>query len=171
MAGQGSAPAPSSTGGVAGAAAPTNPNGAQSAAGATAIGANAGVPRTTKPAAEAALDQSQLSITNASALQGEIQTALQNEPTLRGDSVNVSVNDSTIELSGTVQTGKERETANRIASSFAGNRRVKDKITVSGRGSSNPNPGSSMNNNPAGNPQNRPASNPATNGDASSSPR
>jgi hypothetical protein len=116
-------------------------------------------------------------------LQGQIQNALQNEPTLRNDSVNVTVNESTIELSGNVQNSKEKETARRIASSFAGNRRVKDRVTLTGKGtaSSSPNSGS-LGVNPAGNsrnpaPNNNPnaqnpsANNPAANGDASANPR
>ena len=73
-------------------------------------------------------------LNDAATLQSQIQNAIQNEPTLKNDNINVSVNDSTIELSGNAQTGKEKETAYRIASSFAENRRVRDRITVSGRG-------------------------------------
>jgi hypothetical protein len=122
-------------------------------------------------------------VNDSATLQGQIQTALQNEPTLRNDNVNVAVTDSTIELSGTVENSKEKETARRIASSFAGNRRVKDRITLAGRGtaSSNPGPGSSTNPPPASAPagnsnrnpnsQNPSANNPAANGDASANPR
>lgn len=100
-----------------------------------------------------------VSVNDAATLQSQIQNALQNEPTLKNDTVNVSVSDSTIELSGNVQTGKEKETAHRIASSFAENRRVRDRITVSGRGtaSSSPNadtPGSNPMGNRNGNPSN-----------------
>ena len=124
-----------------------------------------------------------MSINDTSSLQGQIQTALQNEPTLRNDNVNVSVTDNTIELSGSVQNGKEKETARRIASSFAGNRSVKDRITLSGKGSVSTSPNSgTLGNNPAVNqtnprtnnnpsPQNPSANNPAANGDASTNPR
>jgi osmotically-inducible protein OsmY len=44
----------------------------------------------------------------------------------------------TIELSGSVPTGKEKITAKRIAQSYAGNRKVVDKMTVSGRGNAVP---------------------------------
>ena len=123
-----------------------------------------------------------MGLTDTATVQEQIKTALHNEPTLHNDTVNVNVTDSTIELSGTVQTGKEKQTARRIASSFAGNRRVRDRITVSGRGnatSSNPN-SSSMGNNPSSNPdrnnpnsnsQNPSANNPKANGDASTNPR
>jgi hypothetical protein len=126
-------------------------------------------------------------VNDSATLQGQIQNAIQNEPTLKNDPVNIRVTDSTIELSGNTQTGKEKETAYRIASSFAENRRVKDRITVNGRGtaansqSMNPQgtnrPASSSNPNNPHNPQNPnsqqnpSANNPAANGDASTNPR
>lgn len=183
-AGANAASAPQSQGNAASEAGQGAPNAApsatQPAVGASAIGANAG--GSTPSTASNAGGEAGISINDTATLQSQIQTAMQNEPTLRNDSVNVSVTDSTIELSGTVQNGKEKETARRIASSFAGNRRVKDRITLSGHaapsapnpGSSNPNPGanppnSSLNNNR--NLQNPSANNPAANGDASASPR
>jgi hypothetical protein len=107
---------------------------------------------------------------------------MQNEPTLKNDNVTVNVSDSTIELSGNVQNGKEKQTARRIASSFAGNRRVKDRITVAGKGAASPegtmgnNPAGNSNNNQNTNPkennaQNPSANNPKANGDASTNPR
>jgi len=41
---------------------------------------------------------------------------------------------TTVELSGTAATGKEKQTAVRIAESYANNRKVVDHITVTGRG-------------------------------------
>lgn len=124
-----------------------------------------------------------MGVNDTATLQTQIQNALQNEPTLRNDNVNVNVTESTIELSGSVQSGKEKQTARRIASSFAGNRRVRDRITVSGRGSASSNSNSSgMGNNPSSNDnpntnnpntnsQNPSANTPKANGDASSNPR
>jgi hypothetical protein len=123
-----------------------------------------------------------VSVNDTATLQSQIQNALQNEPTLHNDSLSVNVTESMIELGGSVQTSKEKQTARRIASSFAGNRRVKDRVTVSGKGSasnsSNPNtlggnPAGNSTNNPSStnNPQNPSANNPAANGDASSNPR
>lgn len=77
------------------------------------------------------------SMSSDSTLQSQIQTALQNEPTLSNNHLNVNVSVDTIDLSGTVATGKERQTALRIVQSYAGNRRVVDKLTVSGRGQTN----------------------------------
>lgn len=67
------------------------------------------------------------------ALQGRIQQALQNEPTLASSHVSVSVTDSAIELSGTVPSTKDKETAARIAQSFDGNRKLTDKLIVAGQ--------------------------------------
>lgn len=66
---------------------------------------------------------------NAS-LQGQLQTAFKNDPNLRNDNVATNVTDATIELTGTVASGKERQTAKAIAESYAGNRKVVDHITV-----------------------------------------
>lgn len=72
------------------------------------------------------------STADSSTLQNQIQNALKNEPTLAADSITVSVTDSAVELSGTAATKKDKQTAKRIAQSYAGNRKVKDDITVSG---------------------------------------
>ena len=80
-------------------------------------------------------------------LQGRIENAMKAEPTLTGSNVMVNVTGDTVELSGSVPTGKEKQTADRIASSFAANRKVVDRITVTGRGAANPtaNPGTDQN--------------------------
>ena len=65
-------------------------------------------------------------------LQKKIEAALASEPTLSGSVINVEVTDDTINVTGTVGTGKERTTASRIVQSFGENRKVKEKISVSG---------------------------------------
>ena len=65
-------------------------------------------------------------------LQQKIQSALHSEPTLSGTDLNVNVTDDTIILTGTVGSGKERTTASRIVQSFGENRKVKEKVNVSG---------------------------------------
>jgi hypothetical protein len=67
-------------------------------------------------------------------LQGQIQQALQNETTLSNDKVTANVTDTEIELTGTVATGKDKQTAKRIAQSYAGNRKVVDHVKVTGKG-------------------------------------
>jgi len=67
------------------------------------------------------------------ALQGRIQNSLRDEPTLSASHITVNVTDSTIELSGTAASSKDKETAARIAESFDGNRKFVDKLTVTGQ--------------------------------------
>ena len=69
-------------------------------------------------------------MTSATQLQSQIQVALTNEPTLANSNINVNVTEDEIALSGSVSNGKERQTAERIARSFAENRRVTDHLTV-----------------------------------------
>ena len=83
-------------------------------------------------------------------IQMQIQNALQKEPTLSNDNLTVSVTDDTIELNGTVNSSKEKQTAKRIAQSYAGNRKVKEHLTVSGQGD-NKNPDHNMTTPPSGN--------------------
>lgn len=74
-------------------------------------------------------------------MQQQIQQALQQEPSLSSDSIQVNVTSDKVELTGTVANGKDRKTAKRIAQSFAGNKQVVDHLTVQGKGStSNPQP-------------------------------
>jgi osmotically-inducible protein OsmY len=67
-------------------------------------------------------------------LQQQIQTALKNDPSLANDNLMVSLTADSIELSGDVATGKEKKTAQRIVESYAGNRKVKNNISVGGKG-------------------------------------
>ena len=68
------------------------------------------------------------------ALQGRIQQALSNEPTLSTSHLSVHVTDSTIELSGTAASSRDKLTAERIAESFNGNRKFDDnKLLVIGQ--------------------------------------
>jgi osmotically-inducible protein OsmY len=58
---------------------------------------------------------------NNAALQSRIEDAIRNEPTLGNSHVSVNVNDDAIDLSGTVGSTKDKQTAERIAESFDGN--------------------------------------------------
>lgn len=74
-----------------------------------------------------------ISAADDAALQGRIQQALQSEPSLSASHVSVAVTDTEIQLSGTAASGKDKETAERIAASFDGNRRLTDKLAVTGQ--------------------------------------
>ena len=63
-------------------------------------------------------------------LQGEINTALKNEPSLASDTVTANVTSDSIVLSGNVASEKEHKTAKRIAQSFTNNKKLVDNITV-----------------------------------------
>jgi osmotically-inducible protein OsmY len=112
--------------------------------------------------------------TETSGLESQIETALRNEPTLVIANVDVVVRGDLISLSGSVPDGKAKQTAKRIAQSYAGNRRVEDRLTVSGRGAAKPGqPDSQQQSQPEQQEQNpnEPRSNPQTQGDASGEPR
>jgi len=72
------------------------------------------------------------------ALQGRIQQALQNEPGLSAAHISVIVTDGAIEISGTVASSQDKQTAERIAESFDGNRKFEDKLTVTGQTPASP---------------------------------
>ena len=65
-------------------------------------------------------------------LQGSIQAALQQEPSLKDSSISVRQNDSGIELSGTAPSREEKKTADRIAKANAAGKSVKNHIRVTG---------------------------------------
>lgn len=67
------------------------------------------------------------------ALKVQIESALQRDASLMGSALNVNIDDKGVELTGQVNSGKERVAARRIAQSYSGNRRVQDKITVMGQ--------------------------------------
>lgn len=134
---QGSSGNVTTTGGVSG----TATGGASvpgSAAGTSGnIGAASGA--SSGPSGGTATEQSENdfnTVPDSKSLQGQIQTSLKNDPTLANENVTVNVTPERIELSGSVPTGKEKQTARRIAESYAAERKVVDHITVAGRGPS-----------------------------------
>ncbi len=159
----------STQGGVAGSSSSTAPSTSASgqASSSSNIGSSTASTGSTSPAGQAT--ESAPSTAGAaqsgaagssSDLQSQIQKALQDQ-NLTGITANVT--DSTIELSGSAATGKERRDAMAIAQSYAGNRKVVDHITVSGSGQG-ANQGKSEN--PSGNPpmsEKPPMGNPSEN--------
>jgi osmotically-inducible protein OsmY len=77
------------------------------------------------PAGVAALPDSEL--------QSQIQNALSKEPTLSGDTVNVKVSADIIDVTGSVATSREKQTATRIIQSYAGNKKVAAHLNITGR--------------------------------------
>lgn len=68
-----------------------------------------------------------------SELKSQIQNALTKEPTLSADSLQANVTDQNIELSGNVETAREKQTALRIVQSYAANKKVVNHISVGSR--------------------------------------
>jgi hypothetical protein len=91
-------------------------------------------------------------LTSTATLKGQIENALRNDAQVGSSNLNVNVTDNTIELSGNVPTGRERTAAYRIAQSFAFNRRVQDRMTVTGRGNAVANPATPSGNVGSGKP-------------------
>lgn len=101
---------------------------------------------------------------DSNSLQSQIENAIRNEPTLGSSHIDIRVNPGSIDLSGTVGSSKDKQTAERIAQSFDGNRKLNDSLVVTGHGHSDMAPEhSAMNNGGTGN-----ASNPAMQGRAAS---
>ena len=100
-------------------------------------------------------------------LQSHIADALRNEPTLTDSHLGVNVTDRSIDLTGTVGSSQDKQTAERIAQSFDGNRKLNDKITITGHGHSDMAPDhSAINNGGTGN-----APNPAMQPNSSNPPQ
>lgn len=89
---------------------------------------------------------------NDGLLQSQIQNALRNEPSLSNSHIVVNVTAEGIDLSGTVDSSKDRQAAERIAQSFDGNRKLTDNVMITGNGHSDlPPDHSAMNNSGTGN--------------------
>jgi len=87
-------------------------------------------PDQAQPAQSPKLPQSDAAPTND--LEGSIQSALQQDPTLKDSSITVSLKNGGIELSGTTPSGKEKKTAERIAKANANGKPVTNHIKVTG---------------------------------------
>lgn len=74
-----------------------------------------------------------LTTIDPASLASKINTALKNDPSLAKNNVMVNVSDQGVEVTGSVDTGKEKVTAMRIAQSYAGNFKVVDRLTLAGR--------------------------------------
>ena len=63
-------------------------------------------------------------------VQQQIRQGLNSEPTLRNSNVGVHVDENSVILTGTVSTEEQRDLALRIAQSYAGERKIVDKIKL-----------------------------------------
>ncbi len=76
-------------------------------------------------------------------LQKQIETSIKNDSSLTDSTVTVNVSDSSIDLNGTVGNSKAKMNAERIAQSYAQNRKVNNNLQVTGAGNSDLNNGHS----------------------------
>jgi osmotically-inducible protein OsmY len=63
-------------------------------------------------------------------VQGNIQSAIQKDPSLATAGVNVAVNGKTVELTGTVPNKDAKDSAERIAKENAGSLKVKNHLKI-----------------------------------------
>jgi BON domain len=66
----------------------------------------------------------------AAQIQEQIMDHFGSEPTLSHTSLNASVDEDSVVLTGTVDTEREHDDAVRIARSYAGDRKIVDKINI-----------------------------------------
>lgn len=113
---------------------------------------------------------------NTLTLQRQIESQIKNDPSLTDSTVSVNVGDNSIDLSGTVGSNKAKVNAERIAQSYAQNRKVTNNLQVTGAGNSDLNSGHSAMSNgttttpsstttPKGDSSQMPQTNPQTQGD------
>jgi len=77
-------------------------------------------------------DQDRAATANTADVQKDIQSALQQEPTLATANINVQVAGKSVELSGTVPSKDAKDKAEQIAKSHAGGLAIKNHLKVSG---------------------------------------
>jgi BON domain-containing protein len=63
-------------------------------------------------------------------VQQQIQQSLDSEPMLRGSDVAVHVDENSVILSGTVETEEQHDVVLRITQSYAGERKIVDKVKL-----------------------------------------
>lgn len=93
------------------------------------------MPQTQQPSTS---DQSKGGKASAGDVQGDIQAALQKEPTLANSNINVQVSGQNVELTGTVPDQGAKDTAEQIAKAHAGSMGVKNHIKVAGGSAGQP---------------------------------
>ena len=73
-----------------------------------------------------------LTMLDSAGLASKINAALKRDPALANKNVSVNVSETGVEVTGAVDTSKEKLTAMRIAQSYAGNFKVLDRLTLAG---------------------------------------
>jgi len=86
-------------------------------------------PRTERPQDRMPPDQQAQPLSTAQ-VQEQIQQGLNSEPALSNTKVSVKTSENSVVLGGTVESEKQHEMVLRIAQSYAGDRKIVDKIKV-----------------------------------------
>lgn len=84
------------------------------------------------------MPQGETSAASSTDLESTIQQAIQKDPSLANSNVQVKVTNKEVDLSGTVNSDDEKKTAEQIAKSNAGTRKVKNHIKVKSASSTSP---------------------------------
>jgi osmotically-inducible protein OsmY len=109
---------------------------------------------------------------DTSTLQKQIESQIKNDPSLTDSTVSVTVSENSIDLNGTVGSSKAKTNAERIAQSYAQNKKVNDNLQVTGAGNSDLNNGhSAMSNGTPTTPSSTPSSSTMPKGDSSQMPQ
>ncbi len=134
-------------------------------------------PQSGAPEAGSSMQQSGTTAASAGGdtlkLQKQIETHIKNDRSLTDSTVTVNVSENAIDLNGTVGSNKAKRNAERIAQSYAQNRKVNDNLQVTGAGNSDLNNGHSAMSNgatqgtPKGDSSQMPQSNSPDKGDQS----
>ncbi|HEX7286070.1 MAG TPA: BON domain-containing protein [Candidatus Angelobacter sp.] len=83
-------------------------------------------PQTQQPAPPA---QQERAMSNSD-IQGQVQSTLGNDPSLSGAQVQASVDDTSITLTGTVQSQAQKDRILALVSPYQAQRKIVDKVTV-----------------------------------------
>jgi hypothetical protein len=70
---------------------------------------------------------------SASEVEQQIQDKLSHEPALANTEIGVKIDATSVTLTGSVDTERQRDLALRIAQSYAGRRKIVDKIKIQGQ--------------------------------------
>lgn len=91
---------------------------------------NQTTPPTLPPDNQSPTAQTHVPPADTAAVQSDIQSALQKDPTLANSNINVQATDKNIELTGTAPNKEAKHTAERIAKAHSGGLDVKNHIKV-----------------------------------------
>lgn len=84
-----------------------------------------------KPQEPSKVPQSDQAAASSTDVESSIQQAIKNDPSLAGSNIQVKVTNKEVDLTGTVNSDQEKQTAEQLAKTNAGPRKVKNHLKVS----------------------------------------